>query len=58
MSEETKVSREAADAVYAILNEFLAEGGMNQGLENHEFNDHVFEFFSALVSSNTIIIDD
>lgn len=51
---ETRVSKEAANAAFLVLWEFLSEGGNIPGI-NH---DLVLEFTDALGSSDRIIIED
>lgn len=51
---ETRVSKEAANAAFVILWEFLSEGGNIPGISH----DLVLEFADALGSSSQIIIED
>ena len=51
---ETRVSKEAANAAFLVLWEFLSEGGNIPGISH----DLVLEFTDALGASNTIIIED
>jgi hypothetical protein len=51
---ETRVSKEAANAAFVILWEFLREKGKIPGISH----DLVLEFADALGCSNQIIIED
>jgi hypothetical protein len=54
MNEEIVVSKEAANAAYLILWEFLSQNGKIPGIER----DHVAEFTNALGSANRIVIGE
>lgn len=51
---ESIVSKEAANAAYLVLFEFLSEGGKIPGIDS----DLVLEFTEALGASNRIVIED
>jgi hypothetical protein len=54
METETRVSKEAANAAYLVLWEFLSQGGKIPGLDQ----DLVLQFTDALGSSSRIVIED
>lgn len=50
----TRVSKEAANAAYLVLFEFLSEGGRIPGISY----DLVLEFTEALMVADQVIIED
>ena len=51
---ETRVSKNAANAAYIVLWEFVSQGGNIPGIDR----ELVVEFTSALGTANTIVIED